>query len=83
MTPLQSIEKALNRIMENHTKKYKKLLSKYEWGLDYEKADEHSIEKHSVVTAEILKLSGIVDPDFEIYNQYAPQMFKKESKNDN
>jgi len=78
MTPLESITACLNRITKKYNKIYIKALRNFNWDFD----DDYGIalEKHQ----EILKLKDMSgDYNYETYNLYAPDGYKKESKNDN
>ena len=54
---------------------YVRKLKAHDWSYDYSD-DQRVWDKGSSERKEIRRLQQILDPDFDIYNQYAPQGFK-------
>lgn len=59
--------------------RYRKLLGSHDWYYNY--SDDYSVwAKGKASYAEIWDLQPNIDPDFKIWNEYAPQDFKRQEK---
>ena len=55
---------------------YRELLATHDWTYDY--SDDYSVwARGKGVHEKILGLAKHIDPEFKIYNEYAPADFKK------
>ena len=63
------------------TADYRKLLKHHDWFSEY--SDDHRVwQRASEEYNQIVILQSTLDPDYKIYNEYAPDEYKKESKNE-
>lgn len=61
--------------METKIQEYKDLLKKHNWFYDY--SDNHGVyTRGSNSIIKIDELAKDVDPNYEIYNEFAPDQFK-------
>jgi NAD-dependent SIR2 family protein deacetylase len=82
MNVTNQIQKAFNRVDEKIYKKYRDLLKNHDWYSEY--SDDHRRwEQASVEYTEIMCIAQNMDRDYKIFNEYAPDEYKKESKHDN
>lgn len=58
---------------------YKSLLARHDWYYDY--SDDHSVwTRGSRERSTLYKYLDAIDPDYKIWNEYAPEMFQRKSK---
>ena len=81
MSAQTQILKAFARVDNKIEQQYRKLLKHHDWFSEY--SDDHKVwEKASVEYTQIICMAQQIDSDYKIFNQYAPDEFKKESKDD-
>ena len=62
--------------METRVQEYKDRLKRHDWFYDY--SDDHGVyTRGSNSIMKIYELAKEIDPKWEIFNQYAPDQFKK------
>jgi len=82
MSAQTQILKAFARVENKLNKQYRKLLKNHDWYSEY--SDDHRRwEQASVEYTEIMCIAQNMDRDYKIFNEYAPDEYKKESKHDN
>lgn len=82
MSAQSQILKAFARVDNKIEQQYRKLLKNHDWFSEY--SDDHKVwEKASVEYTKIICMAQQIDSDYKIFNEYAPDEYKKESKNDN
>jgi hypothetical protein len=80
MSAQSQIQKAFARVENKIEQQYRNLLKKHDWFSEY--SDDHSVwEKASVEYTRIMFMAEKIDCDYKIFNEYAPDEYKKESKN--
>ena len=80
MSAQSQILKAFARVDNKIEQQYRKLLKHHDWFSEY--SDDHSVwEKASVEYTQILCMAQQIDIDYKIFNEYAPDEYKKESNN--
>jgi len=80
MSAQTQILKAFARVENKLDKQYRKLLKNHDWYSEY--SDDHSVwEKSAVEYTQIMCMAQQIDMDYKIFNEYAPDEYKKESKN--
>jgi len=58
---------------------YKSLLAQHDWYYDY--SDDHSVWQRGNRERDTLyKYQDAVDPDYKIWNEYAPEMFQRKMR---
>jgi hypothetical protein len=63
-------------VMENKMEDYVARLKRHDWYYDY--SDDHNAYMNgSTARRKILELADELDPNHEIFNQYAPEKFKR------
>lgn len=81
MSAQSQILKAFARVDNKIEQQYRKLLKNHDWFSEY--SDDHKVwEKASVEYTKIICMAQQIDSDYKIFNEYAPDEYKKESKND-
>lgn len=72
----EQIQKAFERVDEKINKKYRDLLKNHDWYSEY--SDDHRMwEKSSLEYTEINRIAANMDRDYKIFNEYAPNEYKK------
>ncbi len=80
MSAQSQILKAFARVDNKIEQQYRKLLKHHDWFSEY--SDDHSVwEKASIEYTRIMFMAEKIDCDYKIFNEYAPDEFKKESNN--
>lgn len=80
MSAQTQILKAFARVDNKIEQQYRKLLKNHDWYSEY--SDDHSVwEKSAVEYTQIMCMAQQIDSDYKIFNEYAPDEYKKESKN--
>ena len=80
MSAQTQILKAFARVDNKIKQQYRKLLKNHDWYSEY--SDDHSVwEKSAVEYTQIMCMAQQIDSDYKIFNEYAPDEYKKESKN--
>jgi len=73
---LKAMDKTRNKVIND----YRKLLKNHDWYSEY--SDDHSVwEKSAVEYTQIMCMAQQIDSDYKIFNEYAPDEYKKESNN--
>ena len=81
MSAQTQILKAFARVDNKIEQQYRKLLKHHDWFSEY--SDDHKVwEKASVEYTQIICMAQQIDSDYKIFNEYAPDEYKKESKSD-
>lgn len=81
MSAQSQILKAFARVDNKIEQQYRKLLKHHDWFSEY--SDDHSVwEKGSIEYTQILCMAQQIDSDYKIFNQYAPDEYKKESNHE-
>jgi len=71
---------AMDKKMDKVRNDYRKLLKNHDWYSEYSD-DTRVYEKGSVEYTQIMCMAQQVDIDYKIFNEYAPDEYKKESNN--
>ena len=80
MSAQSQILKAFARVDNKIEQQYRKLLKHHDWFSEY--SDDHSVwEKASTEYTKIICMAQQIDSDYKIFNEYAPDEFKKDSNN--
>jgi len=81
MSAQSQILKAFARVDNKIEQQYRKLLKHHDWFSEY--SDDHNVwEKASVEYTQIICMAQQIDSDYKIFNEYAPDEYKKESNNE-
>lgn len=79
MSAQSQIQKAFARVENKIEQQYRNLLKNHDWFSEY--SDDHSVwEKASVEYTRIMFMAEKIDCDYKIFNEYAPDEFKKENE---
>ena len=75
----QSNARASQYDVEYNEDDYKSLLAQHDWYYDY--SDDHSVWQRGNRERDTLyKYQDAVDPDYKIWNEYAPEMFQRKMR---
>jgi hypothetical protein len=75
----QSNAKSSQYDVEYNEDDYKSLLAQHDWYYDY--SDDHSVWQRGNRERDTLyKYQDAVDPDYKIWNEYAPEMFQRKMR---
>ena len=70
------VEPAAPKAPEYDVEEYKKLLSWHDWYYDY--SDDHSVwQRGHGERQDLYRMQDAIDSDYKIWNQYAPDMYKR------
>jgi len=79
MSAQSQILKAFERVDNKIEQQYRKLLKHHDWYSEY--SDDHSVwEKSAVEYTKIMCMAQQIDINYKIFNEYAPDEYKKESR---
>lgn len=79
MSAQSQILKAFARVDNKIEQQYRKLLKHHDWFSEY--SDDHKVwEKGSIEYTQIMCMAQQIDSDYKIFNEYAPDEYKQESK---